>query len=255
MSAILPWNLKKATKPSVCWVNRCTAMTSGQLCEKHHAEWVEAGQPPLVYAAPAPAAPKSEITQVPPERQAALAAERAELTKYLEGAQSFPLDTDENMGKAQGAMNYAHEMAKALEKEMKSALEPLKEVEKTIKSWFKPNIDTFLAVKDTFSRRIGAEVARREAARVEALRQIAASAATAPAEAFRDAHAIVAAPTESGGLIETVYVTVVDFALLPEEYKIQVVNQPKLELAAKANPRADIPGCKITVETRTRVGR
>jgi hypothetical protein len=143
---------------------------------------------------------------------------------------------------------------KELAAERDSVKDPLKAAIKKIDSWFKPNIDTLEAIKNTFARRIGQVYADRERARSEALRVIQANAGAAPAEAFTAAHAITTAPEESGGLIETVTVEVTDFTILPDEYKILTINMPKLKAAADAGAR-EIPGVRITVTQKTRVGR
>lgn len=254
MSAVLPFNLKKTIKPSVCAVNRCTDMTAEKLCAKHKAQWEAAGKPELVNAPPAPGS-GTAIEQVPPERQTELSAQRTFLELSLAVAQKCALETDEQIARAQAAQNQAHEIAKALKTEKESATKPLKGVIKTIAGWFDPNIDTAEAIKTTFSTRIGAALREREQKRLAALNEIQAGAGIAPASAFIAAHANTSAPEGSGGLIETVTVEVVDFSLLPDEYKILVVNTPKLDAVAKANPKAEIPGVRITVSTKTRVGR
>ncbi len=248
------FNLKKTIKAGVCAVNRCTNMAAGRLCEKHQAEWIAAGSPDLT-TTPA-AAPKAPAAgdPVPEERVNVLVAERGTLAQLLTVAGTTPLETDEQIAQGQLYQNEAHRLAKELTAERDSAKDPLKAVIKKIDSWFKPNIDTLEAIKTTFSRRIGAALAAREAARAVALRQIQANAGAAPAEAFTAAHAITTAPAESGGLIETVMFEVVDFAALPEEYKILMPNLPKIKAAADAGVR-EIPGVRIVVEQKTRVGR
>ena len=248
------FNLKKTIKAGVCAVNRCTNMAAGRLCEKHQSEWLAAGSPDLT-TAPA-AAPKAPAAgdPVPEDRVNVLVSERGTLTQLLEAAGKTPLETDEQITQAQVLQNTAHHLMTELAAERDSAKDPLKAVIKKIDSWFKPNIDTLEAIKKTLSRRIGAALAAREVARSAALRQIQASAGDAPAEAFTAAHAIVTAPAESGGLIETVMFEVTDFAALPEEYKILMPNLPKIKATVDAGAR-QIPGVRIVVEQKTRVGR
>lgn len=246
--------LKKTIKAGVCAAMRCTNMAAGQLCEKHTAEHVQAGSPPLSVAAPAePKAGSTALATLPEERQAALVTERHTLQQMLEAAQTFPLVSDEQIAQGQGYLNAAHALAKQLDTEMHSATDPLEAVKKKIRSWFKPNIDTALAIKDTFSRRIGATLAERERARGVALAQIQASAGTAPAAAFEAAHASVSAPSDSGGLVEVRTYELVDFALLPDAYKILMPNHPAIADAVDAGH--EIPGVRVTVTQKTRVGR
>jgi hypothetical protein len=246
------FTLKKTIKAGVCAANRCTDMTPNKLCEKHDRAWREAGCPDL--SAPPPPKPVASGDPVPEERVALLVEQRPTLTQLLAAANVTPLDTDEQIAEAQTHQNTAHRLAKELAAERDSVKDPLKAAIKKIDSWFKPNIDTLEAIKNTFARRIGQVYADRERARSEALRVIQANAGAAPAEAFTAAHAITTAPEESGGLIETVTVEVTDFTILPDEYKILTINMPKLKAAADAGAR-EIPGVRITVTQKTRVGR
>lgn len=246
------FTLKKSIRAGVCAANRCTDMTPNKLCEKHDKIWRDAGCPDL--NAPPPPKPAAAGDPVSEERVGLLVQQRPTLTALLAAAGTFALDTDEAIATAQAYQNDAHRLAKELTAERDSVKDPLKAAIKKIDSWFKPNIDTLEAIKSTFARRIGAELAAREARRTEALRVIQANAGAAPAEAFTAAHAITTAPAESGGLIETVRVEVTDFTALPDEYKILMINMPKLQAAADAGAR-EIPGVRITVEHKTRVGR
>lgn len=246
-------NLKKTPKNGECHVMRCKAMTPNRLCDTHQKAWEEAGKPELSSAATT-AIVATDTSGVSEERKAQLTMEREKLTSALAFVSGFPLETDEQIATGQAIANQAHATAKNLEKELASAIDPLKAVQKRIKGWFQPNIDCAKAIKDAMTRRIGEAVHQREKARQLALALIQESPGEAPAAAYQAAHAEVSAPQASRGLVESINVQVTSFDLLPDEFKIQVVNVPKLEAYAKANPDAEIPGVHIARSYRTVVG-
>lgn len=242
--------VKKTHKNGQCDAMRCAQMTPNRFCARHQKEFEAEG---ITEDGPA-ASKKLTSGELSEARQAALAAERAQLTEALAIATSLPLDTDAQIMAAQAIQNKAHESIKTLTKEMKSVLDPLKEVQDTIKGWFVPNIDTYKAIKDCLARRIGSALSDREKARNAALLQIQNSASDAPPEAFAAAHAQLSAPMNSGGRTDTYEIEVVDFDALPSQFKIQVVDVPALRAAVKANPDQAIPGVKVTVVPKTKVG-
>ena len=257
MSAILPFQIKKAFKAPNCIAMRCTNMAADKLCDKHEQEWVAAGKPALEYTAPAPKA-KSGSTAIvlAPEQSAEVTADRHKLQEALAFAQSFPLNTPEERADAQRIANGFHDHAKKWEGKLKSWLAPFKDGIARLKDDVQPNIDTALAIKKTLLDRLGEKNRELEQERDRALALISASAGSAPAESFSAAHVDLAAPADSGGFVDVYSYEVVDSRALPQTFWMSVINHPAIAAHVKENGDQNVPpGVQITVRRVARVGK
>ena len=162
------FNITHTSKPGVCKARRCKypAVEEG-LCEKHYAEWSEAGRPPFGAEGTAitvnSALPKDLIEALPVEK---LNAEKAfELVRAME------IDSQEAMDTAGVFLNTIRKFRSDLEEKRDAVLKPAKETLEGIKAAFEPVRAIYVATESEIRAKINAHI-QRQAAAAEAARVV-----------------------------------------------------------------------------------
>ena len=160
------FNITHTSKPGICKARRCKhpAVDEG-LCEKHYAEWTEAGRPPFGSEGTAmtvsSAIPKEIIESLPVEK---LNAEKAyELVKAME------IDSQEAMDTAGVFLSSIREFRSNLEARRDAIYQPAKDRAEGIKQAFEPIRQVYVATEGDLREKINAHI-RRQAAAAEAAR-------------------------------------------------------------------------------------
>ena len=137
------------------------------LCEKHAAQWVAAGEPPLGGSA----APTGTAL-VPASEQAALEQERKDAQESLDLIRGLPNDTQDDMNLLGALGTEARQRVDALEERRKAATGPMNKALREINSWFKPARDFYQDGIKILNAKLAEGQARAQAAQDAALQAI-----------------------------------------------------------------------------------
>ncbi len=255
---------KTTAKLGVCLANRCKTAASETpenphgLCAQHYNEWVAAERPELKAKAPkAAAAPGAELATV----QALVEPVRTGAEQALAFAAAVPFDASFPAGflgkdkpitglEALGVIREtARQQFANLEEKRTSITKPMLEAKRKVDELFKPSTQLCEAVMRTCDDRLNG-YAR---AQLAAVRNAAAQIQASPTDPtlLSVAHGNAAPlPAEVRAQVKF-RVTVVDFAKVPDEFKLLNERAVQLLVDSKRGQVA-IPGIEITEDVQVR---
>lgn len=234
------------------------------LCQKHEQELDGGGNgngasPEVVQTSPIQQTSLSIAIAPPMEIQQELLIEQTSAEEALKEIESsFKVDTDGDLSFAAEVLSEVKGNYARLEERKRQATDPLNQALKTIRSWFKPAQDFYVKAEVVLKNKIAAFHQLRAQERQAALLQAQAAFVAQNQEAVQTAlAALPPPPPKVDGLStrEDWSYEVIDFAVLPDEYKLVIANHDKLlEQAKVCKDKLNIPGvrsvCKTVVISR-----
>lgn len=265
-------NITKAIKANQCAAMRCKDVqavlvdgsTFGRpgiqvpLCSKHEKELDGNGhvvpQPQIEIV---PTQSLSLAISPPLEIQQELQIEQVSAQEALLQIESnFSIVTDEDLAFSAEVLQEVKGNYNRLEERKKQATDPLNQSLKVIRSWFKPAQDFYSRAEQVLKNKIAAYHQARERERQVALLQAQAAFVAQNQEAVQTALAALPPPTPKVEGLSTVEIwtyEIVDFASVPDKYKLLVPNHELLlEEAKTCRDKLNIPGVRPVCNTQVR---
>lgn len=194
-----------------------------------------------------------ETKVVAPEKEKQeLATKKVEYVAILSEFRKLAIEDDEDFKDASKYLREVKSIAKDIDKRRKKITDPLNTALKEFRSWYKPVLDTLEVCEKVLKEKIGAYSLKKEQAREEAMRQIAAASQVGDFAAAHEAsQSLEDMPTADGISVSPKWTwTVEDFEQIPREFLC--LDQSAIKLHVKAcspnNPTA-IPGLKFIPDT------
>jgi hypothetical protein len=243
------FRVKAKTKPGQCCAMRCKLPTQGsELCERHLAEWHEAGEPPLTAAEsnPAPKAVKSTALLAPDAVRAEIEPTRSNLETLLQKVSTLPLDSQAALDWMGEARKFARAAREWLDGRRKAIKAPILEAGRVCDATFKPGIDQADAVIDCCDKRLLAFEADRKAAQDTALAAVGRGASDrATLIAAHGGAAVLPATVDKRGALR---VRVTSHEAIPRPF-LQLNESLALEYAKeRGGASCKVPGLEFFME-------